>query len=100
MPTMFESLRTLISSLADDAGRPDQFATKNCRLATAALLIRVATIDGEMSKAKLAKIHAVLKSGFELDDLTTARLIDDAAAAERGAIDLYRFTRQLNACLD
>ena len=97
---MFGSLKTLISSLAQDARPPHQFATNKCRLATAALLIRVATVDGEMSKAKRAKIHAVLKSGFELDDLTTARLIDDAAAAERGAIDLYHFTRQLNSCLD
>ena len=98
--TMFKSLKILISSLAEDATRADQFETKNCRLATAALLIRVATADGEMSEAKLEKLHAVLKSGFELDDLTTARLIDDAAAADRGAIDLYHFTRQLNDALD
>jgi uncharacterized tellurite resistance protein B-like protein len=98
--TMFESLKTLIASLAEDATRADQFETKNCRLATAALLIRVATADGEMSEARLEKLHAVLKSVFELDDLTTARLIDDAAAVDRGAIDLYHFTRQLNDALD
>src|SRR5215475_13908707 len=97
--TMFGSLKSLFSSLAEDR-RPDQFTTAACRLATAALLIRVATVDGEMSEAKLAKLHAVLKSRFELDDLTTARLIDDAAAADRGAIDLYHFTRQLNDALD
>ena len=98
--TMLASLKALISGLAEDARRADQFATAKCRLATAALLMRVATVDGEMSEAKLAKLHAVLKSGFELDDLTTARLIDDAAAADRGAIDLYHFTRQLNDALD
>jgi uncharacterized tellurite resistance protein B-like protein len=100
MSPMFGSLKTLISSLAADAGQPDQFETGKCRLATAALLIRVATVDGEMSKAKRAKLHAVLKSSFDLEDLTTARLIDDAAAADRGAIDLYHFTRQLNDVLD
>jgi len=97
---MFGSLKALIASVADDARRPDQFATGKCRLATAALLIRVATVDGEMSEAKRAKLHAVLRSGFELDDLATARLIDDAAAADRSAIDLYHFTRQLNDALD
>ena len=97
---MFGSLKTLISSLAADARRPDQLETQSCRLATASLLIRVATIDGEMSEARLAKLHAILKSGFALDDVATARLIDAAATAERGAIDLYHFTRQLNDALD
>jgi uncharacterized tellurite resistance protein B-like protein len=98
--TMLGSLMTWISSLVENASRPNQSETENCRLATAALLIRVATVGGEMSDAKLEKLHTVLKSGFELDDLATARLIDDAAAADRGAIDLYHFTRQLNDALD
>jgi uncharacterized tellurite resistance protein B-like protein len=64
------------------------------------LLIRVATVDSEMSQARRGRLHAVLKSSFGLDDLTTFQLIDDAAAAERSAIDLYHFTRQLNDFLD
>jgi len=97
---MFGSLGTLISNLGEDARLPSQFENQRCRLAAAALLIRVATVDGDMSKARLAKLHAVLKSGFNLDDLTAALLIDDAAAAARSAIDLYHFTRQLNAVFD
>jgi len=97
---MFGSLRTLISSLGEDARLPSQFANQRRRLATAALLIRIATVDGEMSEARLGELHAVLKSTFELDDFTAAQLIDDAAAADRSAIDLYHFTRQLNAVLD
>jgi len=97
---MFDSLKALIASLAGDARQPDESETGKLRLATAALLIRVATVDGEMSAARRARLHAVLKSGFELDDLTTNRLIDDAAAADRGAVDLYHFTRQLNGALD
>jgi uncharacterized tellurite resistance protein B-like protein len=97
---MFGSLKTLIVNLGEDARLRSQFENQRCRLATAALLIRIATVDGEMSKAKLGKLHEVLKSGFELDDLTAALLIDDAAAADRSAIDLYHFTRQLNAVLD
>src|SRR5262245_22008919 len=53
-----------------------------------------------MSEAMLARLHAVLKSNFALDDVATARLIDAAAVADRGAIDLYHFTRQLNDALD
>jgi len=98
--TMFGTLKTLISRFADDARSSGQCESRNCRLATAALLIRVATIDGEMSEVRRRKLHAVLQSRFALDDAATARLIDEAAEADRGAIDLYHFTRQLNGTLD
>ena len=97
---MFASLKNLIAGLAADARERDQFEAGKSRLATAALLVRVATADGEMSEARRAKLHAVVKSNFRLDDATTARLLDDATAADRGAVDLYHFTRQLNDALD
>jgi uncharacterized tellurite resistance protein B-like protein len=98
--SMFGSLKTFISSFAEDARLQNRFGSKNCWLATAALLIHVATVDSEMSEATRRKLHAVLKSSFALDDLTTVQLIDDAIAADRNAIDLYHFTRQLNDALD
>ena len=97
---MFGSLKSFISDFVEDAGLPDQFESRDCRIATAALLIRVATVEREMSQARRGKLHAVLKSGFGLDDLATARLLDDAAAADRSAIDLYHFTHRLNDVLD
>jgi uncharacterized tellurite resistance protein B-like protein len=97
---MFEALKTVISNLVEDTGPRNQLDNRDGRLATAALLIHVATVNGEMSAARRRALHAVLKSGFGLDDLTTVRLIDDAAAAERSAIDLYHFTHQLNEVLD
>src|ERR1700730_222819 len=98
--TMFGSLKTFVSSLVEDARLQNRSENKDCWLATAALLIRVATVDSEMSEARRGKLHAVLKSSFGLDDRTTAQLIDDAAAADRSAIDLYHFTHQLNHVLD
>jgi uncharacterized tellurite resistance protein B-like protein len=62
---MFGSLKDLISSLVEDA-RLKKIEDKDSRLATAALLIRVATVDSEMSEARRQKLHAVLKSRFEL----------------------------------
>jgi uncharacterized tellurite resistance protein B-like protein len=97
---MFDSLKALISNLVDEARLRNRFESKDCLLATAALLIRVATVDKEMSGARRRKLHAVLQSSFELDDLTTIQLIDDADAAEQSAIDLYHFTRQLNDAID
>jgi uncharacterized tellurite resistance protein B-like protein len=95
---MFESLKNFIANL--ESARPQKFDDKDCRLATAALLTRVATVDSEMSKAKREKLHAVLKSCFGLDDIATAQLILDAAAADRSAVDLYHFTRRLSDVLD
>ena len=93
---MFGSLKDLISSLVEDA-RLKKFEDTDCRLATAALLIRVATVNSEMSETRRQNLHAVLKSRFGLDDLTTVQLIHDAAAAD---LDLYHFTRQLSDVLD
>ena len=47
---MFGSLKTFFSNLIEDARLRNQFENKDCRLATAALLIRVATVDSEMSE--------------------------------------------------
>jgi uncharacterized tellurite resistance protein B-like protein len=96
---MFGSFKTLIGSLVSDAGRQNRFE-KDCLVATAALLIRMACVDGELSEAKRGKLHAVVKSNLGLDDLTSLQLIDDAVVADRSAIDLYHFTRQLSAVLD
>jgi len=97
---MFGSLKTFVSSLAKNARPRHQLDNNDFRFATAVLLIRVATVDSEMSEARRRKLHAVLKSGFELDDLATIQLIADATAADRRAVDLYHFTRRLNAVLD
>lgn len=53
-----------------------------------------------MSEARREKLHAVIKSCFGLDDLTTEQLIRDATAADRSAVDLYHFTRRLNGVVD
>jgi uncharacterized tellurite resistance protein B-like protein len=97
--SMFGWLKSFVSSLVEDA-RLQKSGDTDCRLATAALLTRVATVNSEMSEARRKKLHAVLKSCFGLDDLTTVQLIHDAAAADRSAVDLYHFTRQLNDVLD
>jgi uncharacterized tellurite resistance protein B-like protein len=56
---MFASLKNFIASFVEDA-RLQKFEDKDCQLATAALLTRVATVDSEMSKARREKLHAVL----------------------------------------
>jgi uncharacterized tellurite resistance protein B-like protein len=95
---MFRSLKTFFSTLVDDERQSP--AASKLQLATAALLTRVATVHIEMSPARRAKLHAVLRSYFDLDDLATARLLEESAAVDRIAVDLYHFTRQLNQLLN
>ena len=97
---MFRSIKTLISDFIGDARPRVQDDRYNRWLATAALLTRVATIHSEMSEVRREKLHAILKSSFALDDRTAALLVEEAVAADRNAIDLYHFTRQLNEVLD
>jgi uncharacterized tellurite resistance protein B-like protein len=68
--SMFASLKNLIASLAEDA-RLQKFEDKDCQLATAALLTRVATVEVKCRKRG--------EKSF-------------AAAADRSAVDLYHFT--------
>ena len=97
---MFEAIKALIPNLFEST-RPRTAAKGHSgRLATAALLTRVATVHDEMSAGRRKKLNALLKAAFQLDDLTVAQLIDQSAEVARNAIDLYRFTRTLREALD
>jgi uncharacterized tellurite resistance protein B-like protein len=76
---MFRFLKTFFSTLVDHERQSP--AVSKLQLATAALLTRVATVHIEMSQARRAKLHAVLRSHFDLDDLATARLLEESAPA-------------------
>ena len=97
---MLESLRNFLSDLAGGDKRQDAFAEDDFRLAAAALLVHVCTVDGDISPAERTRLHDVLKNRFDLDEAGTARLIDAAIAADNEAVDLYHFTHLINRALD
>jgi uncharacterized tellurite resistance protein B-like protein len=97
---MFGSMKNLLSYLAGDEGPRVKSDGYTRWLLTAALLTRAATVHREMSEARQRALYSVLQSSFGLDDHTTARVIEESAAINRDAIDLYHFTRQLNETLD
>lgn len=90
---MIKSLKTFIQGLTGPAGRADY---GDSRLAVAALLIRVASIRGQMSGEQRDKLGVLLKDCFDLDSAATNELIDAAISAEKEAVDLYHFTSRLN----
>jgi uncharacterized tellurite resistance protein B-like protein len=97
---MFEAFKNFISEFTDGAKHPSQFADDDYRLAAAALLVHAAAIDGDVSDSEGAKLRAVLKQNFALDDAATAELIERATAVERESVDLYHFTQALNRSLN
>ena len=96
---MFGWAKILLSYLAGDAGPRAKVNDYDRRLATAALLTRIATVN-ELSEVRREALHRILRSRFALDDHSAGRLLEEAIGINREAIDLYRFTRQLNGILD
>jgi uncharacterized tellurite resistance protein B-like protein len=97
---MLDSLKLFFADLAGGTKQQGHFAEHDYRLAAAALLIHVTTVDGDMSTNERAKLHAILQSTFGLDDAAVEELIDNATVADREAVDLYHFTSLLNRSLD
>jgi uncharacterized tellurite resistance protein B-like protein len=93
---MLDTLRRLF---ANEDEKP-RFAGDDYRLAAAALMVHAATIDGSLAQAERAKLHALVRQRFALEEAEAGELIDAAIAAERQAIDLYQFTARLNRALD
>ena len=97
---MLDTLRSFLSELTGGTRQQDRFEDNDYRLAAAALLVHVVSIDGEVSPAERRKLHAVVKYRFGLDEAATDALIQEATLIEGEAVDLYRFTSLLGRCLD
>jgi uncharacterized tellurite resistance protein B-like protein len=97
---MFQAFKDFVSELTGGHKDPSRFEEGDYRLAAAALLVHVGTIDGGLSDVERAKLNTIVKRCFALDDAAAEALIVQATAAEQEAIDLYHFTRLLNRSLD
>ena len=97
---MFDALKNFVSELAGGDKQAGDFADDDFRVAYAALLVHAALVDGEVSGAERGKLVALLKQRFDLDDEAAGHLVEQATAADAKAVDLYHFTRLLNATLD
>ena len=97
---MFEAFRKIMAELADGGKEPARYDARDYRLAAAALLVHAAAIDGNIADVERERLHGVIKQHFKLDDESTDELIAEATVADENAVDLYRFTTQLNRTLE
>ena len=95
---MLDSIRDLVRRLSAPETHV-HFEAEDSRLAVAALLVHLMTIDGAVAEEERAMLRALLTRKFGLSGADLDLLIDDAIAAENEAVDLYRFTSVLKRYL-
>ena len=97
---MLEEIRHLLAELRGGGKHPNHFDADDFRVAAAALLVHVATLDHDLTDSTRQKLSALLKAQFSLTDALTDELIQAAVAADRDAVDFYHFTHLLMRTLD
>ncbi|MFZ5692123.1 MAG: TerB family tellurite resistance protein [Pseudomonadota bacterium] len=97
---MLQLLKDFLNEVGIGDKPANRFSDNDYRLAAAALLIHVMSIDGKETGAELDKLRELLKQQFDLDDEAAEELIAAATAADNEAVDLYGFTRLINRSLD
>jgi uncharacterized tellurite resistance protein B-like protein len=97
---MLDALKNFINELTGDAPAAKGFDSADYQLAAAALLVHIASIDGEFDDNERARIQQLVEARFGLSAGAARQVIEEARAREREAVDLYRFTSVLKRRLD
>ena len=97
---MFDAIKNFVTDLASGDKQAGRIGDDDFRVATAALLVHAAAIDGAVSDVERGKLQSLLKQRFELDDAGAGELIERATIADEKAVDLYHFTHLLNGSFD
>lgn len=95
---MFGAIQKVFRNLTSEA--EPAFDEADPKVATAALAVHAIAVDGVIDDAEKAKLRAILKDHFELDDAQTSELIAEARRRDLEAIDLYAFTSVIKRALD
>ncbi|MGD9659198.1 MAG: TerB family tellurite resistance protein [Methylocystis sp.] len=97
---MLSALKNFINELAGEAEGPKPFEAADYQLAAAALLVHIASVDGDFDDNEKARIRQLVEARFGLEGDEAAELIESAKESEADAVDLYRFTSVLKRRLD
>nr|WP_321461570.1 TerB family tellurite resistance protein [uncultured Cohaesibacter sp.] len=97
---MFDSLMQLFRDLAGASEDNQVFSDSDLRVATAALLVHLMSIDGVIDDKENEEIRKVLQQHYALSDEETSQLIDFASQCDEESVDLFKFTSVLKRELD
>src|SRR5713226_8683931 len=88
---MLEKVRRLFGELHGGSKQSGHYDADDYRVAAAALLVHVATLDHDLTGPARQKLGALLMAQFSLTDALTDELIEAAVAADREAVDFYHY---------
>ena len=97
---MFRTLSDFISDITGGHREAAAFEETDYRLAAAALLVHVMSIDGAVTAEERDVLKSILAGRFALNENETEQLVELAIARDAEAVDLYAFTSVLNRALD
>jgi uncharacterized tellurite resistance protein B-like protein len=97
---MLEEIKRLFVELHLGDKHSGHFDAGDYRVAAAALLVHVATLEHELTGPAGQKLRGLLMAQFSLTEALTDELIEAAVAADREAVDFYHFTSLLMRTLD
>lgn len=97
---MFRVLSDFIADITGGSRDTQAFEENDYRLAAAALLVHVMSIDGAVTQAEQEIVQRILSERFQLSEADTQALVELAIAKDAEAVDLYAFTSVLNRALD
>ncbi len=83
-------------SASTDPDKENKEDAHDVRLATCALFLEMANIDGEFSKEEQENIISMLKEKFQLSDEYISELMKSSQKELDGSIDLWQFTNLVN----
>lgn len=96
---MFNKILDFLSPQSS-ADKAKALSEEELRLAAAALLVHVSTVDGDYSEDEQEKLKTILRDRFNLSSGEVSELLADAEAQEKEAVDIYGFTSVLARELD
>ena len=80
----------------DDTADRGREKSHDIRIATCAIFLEMANIDGQFSESERENIVTILKKDYDLSNEHTAALLEASNEELKGSIDLWQFTNCIN----
>jgi uncharacterized tellurite resistance protein B-like protein len=98
--TLWTTFAELLEQVSGGQTSAKDLRDEQLRLASAALLVHAASIDGHFDQDERRTLKTLLQTRYGLSDSDVRKLLSAAQAQEQEAVDLYRFTSVLCRELD
>lgn len=97
---MLDRLKQLFSNSQKVTGPESHFDEADPRVAVAALLVHIISVDGVVDEAERLRMRTILADRFSLRGEETEQLVQLARQREDNAVDLYGFTSSIKTHFD